>query len=335
MINIRDIAAECKLSVATVSKALNGYKDVSEETRTRVLEISRKLGYIPNASARALKTNRTFNIGILFTDDQNNGLTHYHFSHVLNSFNNEIERSGYNITFINRRFGQEKVSLLQNCKFRGIEGVIIVCVDENDPELLELTKSDIPFISVDHVYPGSPTILSDNRNDIKKLIRYIYSLGHRKIAYIHGNPNNVTYERVAGYKEAHEELGMPIREEYMKESYYTNAYTTRRATEQILALSDRPTCILTPDDLSAFGCIEGIKAAGLSVPDDISVAGYDGILFSQIMTPKLTTMKQDTAKIGEHAARLLIYTIENPDKPDISPVVIKSELIKGQSVGPI
>ena len=75
--------------------------------------------------------------------------------------------------------------------------------------------------------------------------------------------------------------------------------------------------------------------AGLSVPDDISVAGYDGILFSQIMTPKLTTMKQDTAKIGEHAARLLIYNIENPDKPDISPVVIKSELIKGQSVGPI
>ncbi|HZK34350.1 MAG TPA: substrate-binding domain-containing protein, partial [Bacillota bacterium] len=79
-------------------------------------------------------------------------------------------------------------------------------------------------------------------------------------------------------------------------------------------------------------CIEGINAAGLSIPDDISVAGYDGILFSQIMTPRLTTMKQDTAKIGEHAARLLIYNIEHAGRQDTSPVVIKSELIKGESV---
>src|SRR5690554_5001711 len=115
MANIRDIAASCKLSVATVSKALNGYSDVNEATRARVLEAAKRLGYFPNAQARSLKTSRSFQLGVLFIDDNYNGLTQYFFAKVLNSFKMEAERLGYHITFITRRLGSAELSYLQSC----------------------------------------------------------------------------------------------------------------------------------------------------------------------------------------------------------------------------
>lgn len=335
MANIRDISLKCGYSVSTVSKALNGYSDVSEKTRQIIIKTARECGYIPNAYARALKTNRTFNLGILFIDDQNNGLTHLHFSHVLNSFKTEAEENGYNITFINKRWGDQTITLLQNCKFRGIEGVCIACVEPDDPEVIELAKSDIPVVSIDYIFPGRGCILSDNKNDMSELVRYIYSMGHRKIAYIHGNLKaDVTKLRIEGYVNTLKSLGLEVKPEYMIESFYTNIQATRKATEKLLQLKDRPTCILLPDDVSSFGAMEAIEAAGLKIPDDISIAGYDGVIVSQLVSPKLTTIRQDTVRIGKEAAKLLIHNIKNPKNPRTEPVIVKGELLINQSVGP-
>lgn len=334
MVTIRDIALKSGFSVSTVSKALNGYSDVSEETRQIIIKTARELGYVPNAQARALKTNRTFILGILFTDDQNNGLTHLYFSHVLNGFKNKAEESGYNITFINKRWGKQTITLLQNCKFRGIEGICIACIDVNDPEVQELVYGGIPLVSIDHIFKGHPCVLSNNKEDISLLIKYAYSLGHRKIAYIHGNNSSfVTQQRVKGYVETMKELGLQPRQEYMIESLYVNPSAARSATEKLLKLPDRPTCILLPDDVSAFGALDAITDAGLKIPEDISIAGYDGVLVSELMNPRLTTIKQNVAKIGEEAARLLIHTIENKKNPILEPVIVEGELIIRDSIG--
>lgn len=334
MVTIRDIALKSGFSVSTVSKALNGYSDVSEETRQIIIKTARELGYVPNAQARALKTNRTFILGILFTDDQNNGLTHLYFSHVLNGFKNKAEESGYNITFINKRWGKQTITLLQNCKFRGIEGICIACIDVNDPEVQELVYGGIPLVSIDHIFKGHPCALSNNKEDISLLIKYAYSLGHRKIAYIHGNNSSfVTQQRVKGYVETMKELGLQPRQEYMIESLYVNPSAARSATEKLLKLPDRPTCILLPDDVSAFGALDAITDAGLKIPEDISIAGYDGVLVSELMNPRLTTIKQNAAKIGEEAARLLIHTIENKKNPILEPVIVEGELIIRDSIG--
>ena len=334
MVTIRDIALKSGFSVSTVSKALNGYSDVSEETRQIIIKTARELGYVPNAQARALKTNRTFILGILFTDDQNNGLTHLYFSHVLNGFKNKAEESGYNITFINKRWGKQTITLLQNCKFRGIEGICIACIDVNDPEVQELVYGGIPLVSIDHIFKGHPCVLSNNKEDISLLIKYAYSLGHRKIAYIHGNNSSfVTQQRVKGYVETMKELGLQPRQEYMIESLYVNPSAARSATEKLLKLPDRPTCILLPDDVSAFGALDAITDAGLKIPEDISIAGYDGVLVSELMNPRLTTIKQNAAKIGEEAARLLIHTIENKKNLILEPVIVEGELIIRDSIG--
>lgn len=119
MSSLKDLAQECGVSVATVSKALNGQSDISEATRTRVREAARRMGYVPNMAARSMKTNRTYNIGVLFVDERQSGLAHEYFSAVLDSFKVRVEQLGYDITFINRNLGGKTMTYLEHCHYRG------------------------------------------------------------------------------------------------------------------------------------------------------------------------------------------------------------------------
>ena len=141
MVSMKDIAKACGVSVATVSKALNGQKDVGEETKEKIRETAKQMGYFPNAQARALKTNRTYNLGVLFVDEARSGLTHDYFANVLDSFKRSAEGSGYDITFINScKSDANHMSYLERCQYRGFDGVVIACVDFRDPEVVELIK---------------------------------------------------------------------------------------------------------------------------------------------------------------------------------------------------
>ena len=152
MASIKDIAKACGVSVATVSKALNGHNDISQATKEKVREAARQLGYMPNSAARALKTNRTYNLGVLFVDEAQSGLTHEFFAAVLDSFKRHAEGRGYDITFINHNIGHGHSSYLEHCRYRGVDGVIAACVQFDDPEVVELAYSNLPLVTVDHVF---------------------------------------------------------------------------------------------------------------------------------------------------------------------------------------
>ena len=143
MVALKDIAARCGVSVATVSKALNQQQDISEETRERIARVAREMGYTVNAAARTLKTNRTDNIGLIFEDLQSSGFMHEYFAATLNSFRSEAARCGYDITFINSDFGHRNTSYLQHARFRQVDGVALICTDYHDPMVQELVFSDI------------------------------------------------------------------------------------------------------------------------------------------------------------------------------------------------
>src|SRR5690606_39730054 len=128
------------------------------------------------------------------------------------------------------------------------------------------------------------------------------------------------------------ELNIKIPDEYVRSGVYHDADTTYHITKELLALKNRPTCIIFPDDFSCIGGINAIKDFGLSIPDDISIAGYDGVLLSQVLNPKLTTLKQDTKALGKNAAEKLIALIENPKANIIERVVVEGSLIPGESV---
>ena len=333
MASMKDISELCGVSIATVSKALNDQSDIGEETKARIKQVAKELGYFPNSSARALKTKRTYNIGVLFVDEAQSGLTHDYFANVLNSFKKVAEEKGYDITFISTGNGAEKrMSYLERCRYRGFDGVVIACVDFDNPEVEELVKSDIPLITIDHSFYGRAAVISDNVTGMRELLTYIMEQGHKKIAYIHGADSAVTKNRLSSFFKTAEEAGLEIPDMYIKEAAYRSTKEAGEATKALLELKNPPTCILYPDDFSCFGGMNVIREKGLRIPEDISVAGYDGLRIGRHIEPKLTTLRQDTDAIGEEAAKKLIDLIEKPKTTIIEQIVIGGEVYEGKTV---
>ena len=175
MVSMKDIAAACGVSVATVSKALNNHSDIGAETRKRVRNAAKELGYHPNLSARALKTNKSYNLGVLYKEESGSGLTHDYFSQVLENFKNTAEHEGYDITFLsNSKSRKDRMSYLEHTIYRGMDGVMIAIADYKDPEVSELLRSDLPVVIVDYVFNGRISILSNNILGMEMLLSYIY-----------------------------------------------------------------------------------------------------------------------------------------------------------------
>ena len=335
MVSLKDIALHCGVSVATVSKVLNGQQGIGEVTRKKVLAAAKELGYTANSAARALKTNKTYNLGILFVDLQNSGFMHEYFASMLNYFRIESEQKGYDITFINSNVGHLNRSYLQHAMYRGVDGVALICADFKDPLVEELAYSDLPVVTLDHVYHNRTAVLSDNTNGIMSLLKYVYEKGHRKIAYIHGNETSVTENRMTGFYKAVEELGLTIPDEYIRECEYHEPDSCHEATKELLSLKDRPTCIFFSDDYSYIGGANAIAEAGLRIPDDISVVGYDGIHMAKMISPKLTTWEQNTKELGRIAADKLIERIEHPKTAIPEYIVVNGRLLPGETVADI
>lgn len=336
MASMKDISIACGVSIATVSKALNDQGDISEETKIRIRQSARELGYSPNSQARALKTNRTHNIGVLFVDAANSGLTHSYFSYVLDSLKRVVEDKGYDLTFINGSVkGRNQLSILEHCRFRGFDGVVIACVDFEDPQVVELVQSEFPVVTIDYLFDNGIAVMSDNIKGMRDLVTYIYEKGHRRIAYIHGEDSSVTQKRVSSFYKTLEELDLEIPDEYVKEVPYRDTAMAEKATRELLKLEKRPTCILYPDDYACYGGINAIREMGLRIPEDVSVAGYDGIAIGRGMEPQLTTISQDTQRLGSEAARRLISLIERPKSTLLETVMVGGILYAGGTVGTV
>ncbi|HEX3018155.1 MAG TPA: LacI family DNA-binding transcriptional regulator [Caproicibacter sp.] len=337
MANIKDIAAKCGLSISTVSKALNSYSDISKETKQRVMKAAEECGYLPNSLARALKTNKTHNLGVLFTDEAQSGLKQEYFAAVLDAFKTEAEQHSYDITFINHNMNinNHPMTYLEHCKYRNFDGVCIACVDFQQPEVLELINSDLPVITIDHIFNNHTSINSANVAGMCDLVKYIYGMGHRKIAYVHGKKSAVTEQRLTSFCRTLHDFGVEVPPEYLVLSAYHDIKTTRESVRELLSLPNRPTCIVMPDDYAALGGIEAIDSAGLKIPEDISIAGYDGIQIAQMLKPQLTTLEQNTREMGREAARRLIEQIENPMTTITESLTIEGRLIEGKSVAKI
>ena len=332
MVTIKDISKACGVSPATVSKALNGYDDISEETVRLVKQTARELNYTPNAAARLLKTSISHNIGVLFVDDTMSGLTHEYFSYILNSVKEEAERNGYDITFISQTLGRRKMSFLQHCLYRNCDGVVIASVNFDSPAVHELVSSNVPVITIDYAFDNISAVLSDNVEGAYKLTSYLLDKGHRRIAFIHGERTSVTSKRLVGFNKALRERDVKIPAEYLVQARYHDAESVRRATAQLMDLSEPPTAIMFPDDISFLGGQAELLNRGIRIPEDISVCGYDGISLSALLQPPLTTWHQDADRIGKESVRKLIESIEHKSTCAAEQIMVSGQLVSGSSV---
>lgn len=331
MVSMKQIAEACGVSIASVSKALNDHNDIGESTKARIRKTAEELGYYPNAAARTLKTNRSYNIGVLFADAANSGLTHDYFSAVLESFKTAAESHGYDITFLNTHTGSR--SYLEACRHRSMDGVVIACIDFNRPEVIELMNSSVPVVTIDYQCDTCSSVISENRKGMQDLVEYIIRCGHRRIAYIHGDTNSsVTRTRLEAFRSTLSQHGIPVNEDLILPSSYLDLNTSAAKTRELLSLSLRPDCILYPDDTALLGGLNVLHEYGLKIPQDISIAGYDGLRVSRYVSPQLTTVRQDTERIGKEAANQLIKQIEAPDTTPLIHLPINGVLVTGCSV---
>ncbi len=328
-ITIYDLAKECGVSPATVSKALNDYKGVSAKTRELVNETAMRLNFQANSMARYLNTKRSYSLGVLiYLGNSMPALKQTFFMDILESFKTQFEQNRYDIIILSKQLKGTHGSFLNHCKKRKTDGVLVFG-DYTNPSITELIESDMPTVGFDYAGGKIPGVFSNNYEVTGELVRYLLSLGHRRIAFVHGELNFITEERMRAFSEAMREAGADP-EPLMFEGKYYNVDFAREVTEKLLSSRERPTAILYPDDFTAIAAMQTAQKMGFSIPEDLSVAGFDGIDFADLVYPSLTTVKQNSVEIGRALARCLLNRINNGPST-MSSVVIKAKLKIGGS----
>ncbi len=325
MVTIKTVAERCGLSTAAVSRALNHQPGVSAERAEWVRKVAQEMGYCPNAAARTLKTNRSKIIGVLYR----NRLAHEFFSVVLEGLHEEAERCGYELTFLN---SGTSMSYYDHARQRQCAGVVVAQGEFQSDYVMELVNSPMPTVVIEHKHPGGTTVVGDNVGAMVEIVRYVHSLGHRRIAFIHGEIGQVTQERISGFRAGCKACGIDVPEGYICQGKYRQTPAAVEATRTLLALPERPTCILYPDDISYLGGLEEIERQGLSIPGDVSCVGFDGGMISRVLRPRLTTYYQDAETMGQLAARELIRSIEAPNEYRDRTVTVSGRIQTGDTV---
>ena len=320
MTTIQELAAQSGVSVATVSRALNGSPEISAATRKRILELARQLDYTPSAAARTLVRRRSHVVGVILeTGPGHPDLLHPFFQEVLVGLKHGAGARGYDLLLFatdepGNGFGGAH-SYLRRAEHHGVDGAIVMGFAGGDPEIEKLAASGVPCVAVDAVLDGPRTgyVMSENREGAAEAVRHLHELGHERIATItgtllHTRPGS---DRLDGYRDALAELGLEPRDEYVVEGdfYDESGY---RGTRRLLELDEPPTAIFAASDLMAAGALRAASEAGVHVPRELAVVGFDDIGLASLITPQLTTVRQDMQALGEAAAEGLGRMIEDP-----------------------
>ena len=327
MVRLKDIADACGVSVATVSRALNGLTNEGKERTAFIRQTAQAMGYYPNVAAKTLKTSRSNNLGILDQDRMNHG----YISSPIDDLRREADAKGYDLTFLSRN-GRNDNSYYEHARQRSLDGVIVLQAEHDDPGIIRLASGSIPTVIIDHLYDGCDCVINDNRASIEQIVRYAWDLGHRRIAFIEGEKGAVSRERLAGFYKVCAELGIRVPVAYVREGHFHDPADCARIIRELLQPEDRPTCILCPDDSSCLGALWQLAADGIRVPEDVSLVGYDGLRMSRMMHPCLTTYRQDTARIAEEAFALILDAITNPETHKPQHVTVAGMLIEGETL---
>ena len=314
---IHDLAADLSLAPGTVSKILNGKGNIPVETRKRVLTRAKEVGYVANHSARVLKAEHTWTIGVVFSDIASFGLEHPFFGSIIQAFKNFIEDKGYEMVFIPKKIGEQEQTYLQWATNKSVDGVLLLTGDVNAGDIQELIQADIPCVSVDMVDPSLATIISDDRQGIELIFKHYLQLGFQTIYAYSGSTLSRAYQQRS---EAFETLSKAFKTKRPNQSYFvTDRYGVQHYYEQALlwiqSWNHKPEAIIAFSDDIAMGLIRALKELGYRVPEDISVSGYDDIQFASLFSPAITTIKQDKKRIAETAAKTLLDII---DKKEVS-----------------
>jgi LacI family transcriptional regulator, galactose operon repressor len=324
---IRDVAERAGVSIATVSRVLNDKADVSGQTRDRVREVARSLGYSADRSARALVTQQTRVVAIVVGDNAGHrDLSLIFFGKVLAAISHRLAQSSYDALLLQPR----DIDLNHR-----VDAAVLIGVDEDDALVAELAARQVPLVGVDVRCAGvrAAYVGSDHAGGVRLALAHLHALGHRRIAHLAGAANTVAgSERLDAFRREAERLGLELPDEYVRSGDFSSASGYREACA-LLALPVRPTAIVAASDLVALAALQAIRDAGLEPGSDVAVVGFDDLEAAALAYPPLTTIRQDRQELGTLAATRAIELIEEPQAAARTTVLPVELVVRASSSG--
>ena len=344
MVTAREIAELCGVSVATVSRVFNQPASVSGPTRERVERIARELDFSPNESARALSRKQSAMIGLVWdTDHRRPGWRHPFLQDLLLGLKSALSSHGYHLLMLatsddarDRNPGvslADPIAYVSMTRRHHLAGLVLIDSGTDAEAFTAFAQSGLPCVALDVALSGprATYVTSDNAAGAAEAVRHLAALGHDRIATITGPRGNApAAARTEGYRRGLAEAGLPPREDFVVtgDFYRESGFVGMR---RLLARKDPPTAVFAASDEMAVGALLAARAAGLRVPADLAVVGFDDIEVASLVDPALTTVAQDKPGFGTAAAGALLAMIETGTAPD--PVRLPTKLVVRDSCG--
>lgn len=331
MVNLKDIARECGISMTQVSRALNDRKDVSEKTKILVRETAQRLGYVKNINAQILATKESNQIALMIygVDEDKNSEPSIIYN-IIKGVNHFAKENGLEaVVYLNE---DPQISYLSFCQQRGITGIILFGVNYEDQSFKEIIASDFPCVVIDIPVEGKNkgSIVVNNIYYSMEATNHIIKKGCKKIAMMCGHGHSmVDVERKAGYKMALEQHNIPMDEELIVFGDFDSAKAYETAKE-LFHKHPEIDGLYCASDFMALGAINALKEMGRRIPQDVAVFGFDGVMMGEFVTPSLSTIKQNNFKKGHLAAKLLRNILKG--EIETNTVVVPCEVVLRESV---
>lgn len=324
---IRDVARVAGVSVATVSRVLNGHANVTEPTRAHVMGVVAQLRFVPSSAAQSMITRRTHTIGALLPE-----LHGEYFSELIRGIDLAARARGLHLLVSSAHGDVAGAATALRAMNGRVDGLLVMSPHVNADALWGDLPEDLPTVLINTRVAGGrhSSFAVDNHGAAGAIVRHLVERGHRDIAFIAGPEGNFeAQERLRGYRAALAEL-LPGTGERVLQGDFTQA-SGHRAGSQIAAWIDRPSAVFASNDTMAIGCLSALNEAGLRVPQDIALAGFDDIPISRYVNPPLTTVRARITELGGLALERLAAVIEAPDRGDPRHQTLRADVIVRQS----
>ncbi|MCL3779726.1 LacI family transcriptional regulator [Prolixibacteraceae bacterium JC049] len=331
-LSLKDLASELKVSISTVSRALKNHPDISPEMTKKVQALARKRNYTPNPLAMGLLRQQTKMIGVIVPD-----MVTQFFSSIISGIEHVAKQRGYYIIISSSYDSfQKERECVENLLQTRVEGIIMSLSSEtkNFPHLRPLIDRELPLVLFDRVALTDKvsSVVVNDRESTRKIALHFYNQGYRRIAFISGASHlQMVKERANGYWEAIREVGLPEKKEYFVECNMTQQ-SAAQAMMKLLRLPEPPDAVCGVSHTATFGALKAIRNGGLTIPNEIAVAGFADQFHAELVTPNLTSIHHPTFEIGREAARLFFERLENPSEMPVQ-VVLNTQLVpRGSSL---
>ncbi|MFD7920289.1 LacI family DNA-binding transcriptional regulator [Streptomyces sp. NPDC059740] len=315
MTTMVDVARHAGVSVATVSHVLNGTRPVRPATRDAVLHAIDVLGYTHNTLARSLVTARTRSVGLAVS-----AISNPYFTEILQGVESRALEAGYSLLIADPHDDPEhELTVVRLLHERRVDGLIVAPSAEPGALVEYVTRRQVPVVFLDRLVDPGPEpaydqVCAESAGPVQGLVEHLADRGHTRIGMVAGLPGlSTTHERVAGYRAGLRARGLPFAPELLAGGN-SEAEGARRATHHLLAAPEPPTAVITANNAMTIGTLQALRDAGLRVPEDVALAGFDDFEWADLFSPSLTAVRQPSRDLGATALRLLLERLEAPDR---------------------